>query len=201
MDEEHKLKLAREYAFQNTLDDDLAHDCGHIDRVVKIAVSLARDYSCDLFLLQMVALLHDVEDSKLNVPDANDMSMFLDSLQLGYETKETILYILPFMSFSKFPVLPDDFPIEGKIVQDADRLDAIGAIGIGRTFLYGAFHNIPMYSQDDSVPSTLKHFSEKLLKLHNYLYTDVAKQIAKKRAKIIKDFYKEFNYEIHQFDE
>lgn len=180
-----------EYAKKCSMNNDPGHDFLHIQRVVKMALHLAKTVTCDEYLVHLLALLHDVEDKKFQ--NDNKVKDYLVTIDLSEEYKEKILYILPYMSFSKYPTLPDDFPIEGKIIQDADRLDAIGAIGIARAFSYGGSKNRPMYDVDNS---TIKHFDEKLLILDKYLYLDESKRIAKERMKIIKDFYKEFNKEV-----
>ncbi|MCR4911699.1 MAG: hypothetical protein K5925_04170 [Bacilli bacterium] len=107
--------------------------------------------------------------------------------------KDKITYILSYLSFCKYKISPEDFPIEGKIVSDADRLDAIGAIGIARAFSYGGSHNRKMYGSSDF---TIKHFDEKLLVLDKYLYLEESKKIAAKRMKLLRQFYKEFKQEI-----
>ena len=180
-----------EYAKKCSMNNDSGHDFLHIQRVVKMALHLAKTVTCDEYLVHLLALLHDIEDKKFQ--NDNKVKDYLVTIDLSEDYKERILYILPYMSFSKYPTLPDNFPIEGKIIQDADRLDAIGAIGIARAFSYGGSKNRPMYDADNS---TIKHFDEKLLILDKYLYLDESKRIAKKRMKIIKDFYKEFNKEV-----
>ena len=180
-----------EYAKKCSMNNDSGHDFLHIQRVVKMALHLAKTVTCDEYLVHLLALLHDIEDKKFQ--NDNKVKDYLVTIDLSEDYKERILYILPYMSFSKYPTLPDNFPIEGKIIQDADRLDAIGAIGIARAFSYGGSKNRPMYDADNS---TIKHFDEKLLILDKYLYLDESKRIAKERMKILKDFYKEFNKEV-----
>lgn len=180
-----------EYAKKCSMNNDPGHDFLHIQRVVKMALHLAKTVTCDEYLVHLLALLHDIEDKKFQ--NDNKVKDYLVTIDLSEDYKEKILYILPYMSFSKYPTLPDVFPIEGKIIQDADRLDAIGAIGIARAFSYGGSKNRPMYDADNS---TIKHFDKKLLILDKYLYLDESKRIAKERMKILKDFYKEFNKEV-----
>ena len=132
-------------------------------------------------------MLHDVEDYKLD--SKYKISDFLQVIDLDETYKERVSYIVSHLSFSKYPRLDEDFPIEGKIVSDADRLDAIGAIGIARAFSYGGAHQRKMYGSEDS---TIKHFDNKLLKLDQYLYLEQSKEIARERMKILRDFYSEF---------
>ena len=185
--EDKYILLAEQYAKKCAENNEPGHDFLHIQRVTKMALYLAKTVTCDTYLVHLLALLHDVEDHKLN--NNNHVKDFLDTIDLDEKYKEKILFILPYMSFSKFRTLPEDFPIEGKIIQDADRLDAIGAIGIARAFSFGGSNNRPMYGSDNS---TIKHFDEKLLLIDKYLYLDESKRIAKDRMKFLNDFYKEF---------
>ncbi len=179
-------------------DNDIAHDYSHILRVYNTSLEIAKNYKCDLFLIKMLALLHDIDDDKLisKQKEKQNIKDFLESINVPKDIIENIIFILPFMSFRKYKKLNNNFPIEGKIVIDADRLDAIGAIGIARVFSYSSYIKRPFYSDDENIPTAIKHFDEKLLIIHNYLYTKEAKIIAKKRHKFIKDFYVEFLKEV-----
>ena len=181
------IAQVEEYVKGCSKDNEPGHNFSHILRVRKMALELADTVECDSLLVDLLALLHDVEDHKAS--KRNKISDFLHGIDIEEELKEKILYIIPFLSFSKYPSLSDDFPIEGKIVSDADRLDAIGAIGIARAFSYGGANKREMYGSDNS---TIRHFDEKLLKLDQYLYLDKSKEIAKKRMKVLKEFYDEF---------
>lgn len=192
MDQKRILEITEEYAKECSENNEPGHDFLHIQRVRKMALKLAKTVQNDHFLVEMLAFLHDIEDRKL--ANGNSVKSFLEEIKIDKEYKEKILYILPFLSFSKYPKLPDDFPIEGKIIQDADRLDAIGAIGVARAFSYGGANHRLMYGSGDS---TIKHFDEKLLILDQYLNLDESKKIAKQRMKYIKDFYNEFLEEVN----
>ena len=192
MNKKQIIEITEKYSQKCSDNNEPGHDFSHVLRVRKMAKKLAKTTQNDGFLVEMLALLHDIEDYKLN--SNNSVKAFLDSIEIDNEYKAKILHILPFMSFSKYPKLPDDFPIEGKIVVDADRLDAIGAIGVARAFSYGGSHRRKMYGSDDS---TIKHFDEKLLVLDQYLHFDESKRIAEKRMKFIKDFYDEFLMEVN----
>ena len=129
---------------------------------------------------------------------------FLKCHKVSDEEIEQVCHIISQVSFKgKDTVIPDT--IEGKIVQDADRLDAIGAIGIGRTFAYGGNHNIPMHipgkkhkeemSADEyyeNLGTTINHFYEKLLKLKDLMNTETARKMAEHRHRFMKKFLKEF---------
>ena len=187
MVKEEIIQKTAEFVKSCSKDNEPGHDFSHIIRVRNMALLLSKDYKSDIFLVELLALLHDVEDHKLN--SGNSVSSFLDTLDLDSDLKEKILYILPRLSFSKYPTLPNGFPIEGKIVSDADRLDAIGAMGIARAFSYGGSHN-------RSFEETLKHFDEKLLVLDQYLYLEKSKEIALERMKLLREFYEEFKREL-----
>ena len=192
MNKKQIIEITEKYSQKCSDNNEPGHDFSHVSRVRKMEKKLAKTSQNDGFLVEMLALLHDIEDHKLQ--KNNSVKAFLDSIEIDGEYKEKILLILPYMSFSKYPKLPDDFPIEGKIVVDADRLDAIGAIGVARAFSYGGSHHRKMYGSDDS---TIKHFDEKLLVLDQYLHLEESKRIAEKRMKFIKYFYDEFLMEIN----
>lgn len=170
--------------------NDAAHDMAHIDRVVKIALQLGEKAGADMFRVQMLALLHELEDDKLasnlgSVP----VKTMLWQLQLPQEDIDFLLTGISYISFRKYPKLDDSIPLEIRIVQDSDRMDAIGAVGIARTFAYGGAKGRPL--QD-----SLEHFDEKLLKLYDLLTVPAAKEMAKSRYEFLKAFYIQFTEEI-----
>lgn len=191
MDKETLLHKVEDYVRDCMEETEPGHDYLHILRVRKMALRLGTTADCDILLVELLALLHDIEDPKLN--KGYSVRCALESFDMDASLRESILQILPYLSFSKYPVLPDDFPIEGKIVSDADRLDAIGAIGVARAFSYGGSKNRRMYGRDQS---TINHFDEKLLRLDKYLYLEESKRIAKSRMEFLRAFYDEFLSEI-----
>ena len=187
MDKIGILKQTEEYVKTLMENSEPGHDFLHVQRVRKMALKIAKTLQSDVFLVEMLALLHDIEDHKFD--NNSTVEDIFNRLNCDKDYKDRILYILPYLSFSKYPRLPESFPVEGKIVSDSDRLDAIGAIGIARAFSYGGNKNRRMYGNNDS---TIKHFDDKLLKLDQYLYFDISKEIAEKRMNALKLFYEEF---------
>lgn len=192
MNREEILEKTAEFAFSSCSSFDPGHDKDHLLRVKRLSLEIASSYFCDTFLVEMLAYLHDVEDDKFE--SHSKVGDFLSHLDIEEEIKTKILSLLPFMSFHKYPTLPRDFPIEGKIVVDADRLDALGAVGVARAFSYGGSKGRKMYGASDS---TLAHFEEKLLHLDQYLHLDASKEMAKERMDYLKSFYARFKEEIH----
>ena len=183
MEKELIIKQVENYVQDCLRDHEPGHNYEHVLRVRKLALEIAKEVECDIFVIELLALLHDIEDHKFN--SSHKVSDFLNTLNIDINIKEKILYILPYLSFSKYPVLPKDFPNEGKVVSDADRLDAMGAVGIARAFSYGGMKNRPF-------EYTINHFDEKLLQLHKYLYFKKSKEMAIERLKMLQDFYDEF---------
>ena len=196
-----------EYVKKFFENDFSGHDFYHTLRVYNLARYITNFEKCDIELVCLGALLHDVDDYKLvgeeNEP-FNNAKTFLKSLGLSIKKIEQICHIISQVSFKgNETVIPDT--IEGKIVQDADRLDAIGAIGIGRTFAYGGSHKIPMHIPNmeckedmsakeyyENAGTTINHFYEKLLKLKDLMNTETAKNMAKHRHEYMQEFLKEF---------
>ena len=196
-----------EYVKKFFENDFSGHDFYHTLRVYNLARYITNFEKCDIELVCLGALLHDVDDYKLvgeeNEP-FNNAKTFLKSLGLSIKKIEQICHIISQVSFKgNETVIPDT--IEGKIVQDADRLDATGAIGIGRTFAYGGSHKIPMHIPNmeckedmsakeyyENAGTTINHFYEKLLKLKDLMNTETAKNMAKHRHEYMQEFLKEF---------
>jgi uncharacterized protein len=187
--------------------DASGHDWWHIVRVHNMARLLAEQEEADLFIVEMSALLHDITDEKLNESEEAGLKRveeWLENCGIKVDTKHHILYIIQNMSFKggNRALIQS---IEGKIVQDADRLDALGAIGIARTFAYAGVKgdilydpSLPIrenmtkeeYRQGKSTP--INHFYEKLLKLKELMNTTTAKQIAEQRHKHMEDYLNQF---------
>lgn len=186
---EEIIEQALEYIkklFQNNSD---GHDAAHSIRVYTNARKIAEEYpECDLTVVSLAALLHDADDHKLfNTVNNMNTRTFLKESQVADSVTERICEVINGVSFSqnrgKRPST-----LEGQIVQDADRLDAMGAIGIARTFAYGGKVGRPL---EDS----LKHFDDKLLLLKDEMNTEAAKKIAEHRHKYMEEFLAEFHDE------
>ncbi|WP_433742736.1 HD domain-containing protein [Falsibacillus pallidus] len=194
-------------------DDSSGHDWHHIDRVRKMALHIAEgENSGDPFIIEMASLLHDIPDEKLNEDiekGKRKLSDWIDSCTLHEEQKQHILEIIYSISFNGGHEAALN-SVEAMIVRDADRLDAIGAIGIARTFAYGGKKGSPMYDPAINVrknmtkeeyrqgkSSSIHHFYEKLLLLQEKMMTDTAKNIAYERhhfmEQFLEQFYKEWN--------
>lgn len=184
------------------------HDWFHIERVYNLSRFLANEEKADNFIVEMTALLHDIDDWKFSNGTKTNTTIteeFLNSVNVDKESINKIITIIKTMSFKGGVVNSTQNTIEGMIVQDADRLDAIGAIGIARTFAYGGSKNRPIYDPNiapinftsleevkNAENHTINHFYEKLLKLKDLMNTDSAKIIAEKRHKFMENFLKEF---------
>ena len=187
------------------------HDWFHIERVYNLATYICEKENGDEFIVKMTALLHDIDDWKFKKENNTDTTVtenFLKSMNIDEKYINIILNIIKTMSFKGGVVDSTQHTLEGKIVQDADRLDAIGAIGIARTFAYGGSKNRLIYNPNikpieytslDDVKNkdnhTVNHFYEKLFKLKDLMNTDTAKHIALERHRFMELFLEEFYYE------
>ena len=190
------------------------HDWFHIERVWKLSLKIQEKEGGDKLVIELAALLHDIADPKFHNGDetiaSKIVNKFLTEQKVDYETIEKVIFIIENMSFKNRNDAPKNLPLELKIVQDADRLDAIGAIGIARTFNFGGYKNNLMYHPDiepklnqskeeykKSNGTTINHFYEKLLLLKDLLNTETAKEIAERRhqfmLQFLDEFYKEWN--------
>ncbi|WP_370895376.1 HD domain-containing protein [Chryseobacterium gossypii] len=190
------------------------HDWFHIERVWKLSKKIALDENCNLEVVELSALLHDIADPKFHNGDetiALKVSReFLEDQNVPEDTIDQVLFVIKNISFKNRAEAPKDLPIELKIVQDADRIDAIGAIGVARTFNFGGFKNNLMYHPDikpnlsmskeeykKSNGTTINHFYEKLLLLKDMMNTVKGKKIAEERHEFmlafLDQFYREWN--------
>jgi uncharacterized protein len=185
------------------------HDYFHIERVLKNARLIAKGEECDLQIIELGALLHDIADSKFHDGDETIgpriAREFLESIALTESIIDHVENIIKHISFKGGRQKHDFTSIELDIVQDADRLDAIGAIGIARTFNYGGFKNRTIYdpaitpdlnmtkeAYKKSTAPTINHFYEKLLLLKDLMNTKTGKRIAQQRHDFMKIFLDQF---------
>jgi uncharacterized protein len=185
------------------------HDWFHIERVYKNSILIAQEEDCDIMVVKLGALLHDIADSKFHDGDETigpkTARTFLESENVFEETIDHVINIIENISFKGGNFENKFSSKELEIVQDADRLDAIGAIGIARTFNYGGFKNRALYNPSiapnlnmskeeykNSNSPTLNHFYEKLLLLKDKMNTATGKKIALERHKYMENFLSQF---------
>lgn len=194
---------------QQLKDSEGGHDWFHIERVYKNALLISKSETCDKLVVQLASLLHDIADSKFHNGDETiGPKIARDFLEAEKVSEETILHVIKIIeniSYKGGNFSKTYHSKELDIVQDADRLDAIGAIGIARTFNYGGFKNRSLYNPaiapnlhmtkeeyKNSEAPTINHFYEKLLLLKDKMNTETAKQIAKDRHRFMEVFLSQF---------
>lgn len=205
--EEAVIRRAMAYVEELFQADHSGHDAAHTMRVCRTACRLAQEEHADLFIVRLAALLHDVDDVKLSPETCahKDRAVaFMAAQGLDGEVIRRVCAILGEVSYAgRDPAVPSS--IEGKCVQDADRLDALGAIGIARAFAYGGSHGRVMYDPDVKpaldmggeeyhrhISTTVNHFYEKLLLLKDMMNTGAAKAAAERRTQYMRDYLDEF---------
>ena len=212
----HKELIAKTVNFvQETLKGaEGGHDWWHILRVWNNAKRIAQTEEVDLLVVELGALLHDIADAKFHNGDETiapkKARKFLESLAVPEKTIKHVELIITNISFKGGNFEQQFSSPELDVIQDADRLDAIGAIGIARTFNYGGFKNREIYNPNikpnltmtkeeykKSTAPTLNHFYEKLLLLSDKMNTKTGLKIAKARHKYMEDFLKQFYGEWH----
>lgn len=176
-------------------DDSSGHDYEHPLRVERIAFHLSEHYECNRLVVRLAALLHDVDDIKLfpnNTTNAN-LLIFFQANGFDVEEQQKIINIINFLTLD---IKDDSAPIEAKIVQDADNLDALGAIGIARLFAFGGWKGIvPISCIDKHVASSEKHYYERLKKLPLIMNTKEAYEEALKRIQYMDEFMEKLRKE------
>lgn len=188
------IKKAMDFARNVFAGDASGHDFDHTLRVYHMATRLAIEEGADLQIVQLAALLHDVDDRKLS-PETYEGKLravnFLKENGLENEKIQEIIDIISRISFSA--QLPPPESIEGKCVRDADRLDAIGAIGIARTFAYGGSRGRRMHDPEGvDKNSSIQHFYDKLLRLKDTIHTPAGRRMAEERDRFMRQFLEQF---------
>ncbi|MFD2822425.1 HD domain-containing protein [Lacinutrix iliipiscaria] len=215
MTQDQIIEATKTFVKDTLKDAEGGHDWFHIVRVFNNALLISKNENVDVFVVSLAALLHDIADSKFHNGDDSvgprKAREFLTSQGVSHEIVEHVVQIIANMSFNKSLDKHNTFTSnEMKVIQDADRLDAIGAIGIARCFNYGGFKNRALYHPDikpqlnmttaeykASTAPTINHFYEKLLLLKDKMNTKTGKQIAQERHTYMEDFLKQFYAEWH----
>lgn len=203
------IKAVSNEVKQQFTGDGSGHDWWHIYRVWQMSRHLSKHYpEADSFTIELAALTHDMADHKLmDHPEEGEKKIenLLKKYDLSSDTIDKVLHIVQNISFKGAKVKDNMGSLEGKIVQDADRLDAIGAIGVARTFAYGGSKHhelynpeIPVEQHDNfekykrSTAPTINHFYEKLLLLKDRMNTEAARSIARERHAFMEQFLERF---------
>jgi uncharacterized protein len=208
MDKKTIIQETKQYIESVFRAEGSGHDWFHIDRVTRMAMRLGAEEGCDLFVVEMAALLHDLEDWKLVEADlANERKVdnWLCSVGVEDVVAASIIQVIDQVSYKGAGVDTPVLTIEAAVVQDADRLDAIGAIGVARTFAYGGHKNRLIYDPEidpvmhvdfqeykKNTAPTINHFYEKLLLLKDRMNTASAKRIAVGRHQFMVDYLTQF---------
>jgi uncharacterized protein len=205
----HPIQHTITYVKEQLAEAEGGHDWRHIERVWKTAKHIAKTETVDLLVVELGALLHDIADSKFHDGDESigprKASAFLHTLEIEENVISHVIRIIENISFKGGKEAQTFQSTELDVVQDADRLDALGAIGIARTFNYGGFKNREIYNP--TIPSNLNmtkeeykhstapsinHFYEKLLLLKDRMNTATGKAMAAKRHQFMEHYLEQF---------
>lgn len=211
MNQEKIIQNTIEFVKKELKNAEGGHDWFHIERVFKNAILISKDEKVAVFVVSLGALLHDIADPKFYNGDETIgpriAAEFLKKQKVDTETITHVINIIKYISFKNSLSTSDDkfTSKELEVVQDADRLDAIGAIGIARCFNYGGFKNRALYNPDilpnlnmtkeeykNSDAPTINHFYEKLLLLKDKMNTETGKKIATERHQFMETFLSQF---------
>ncbi len=208
------IKTTEEQISEKFNSEGSGHDWQHIFRVLKTARLIHSKEGGNLFIIEMGALLHDIADWKFYNGDMKigpqKALEFLEQFDIPNSEKDAIVDIVANISFKGIAKKNDKLTFDGQIVQDADRLDAIGAVGIARVFAYSGYKNRPIYdpskkpiNHQDSESyfkndnTAINHFYEKLLLLKDLMNTDYAKELAEERHKFMLAYLEQFYSEVN----
>jgi uncharacterized protein len=187
------IETVREFA-KSFFEREGTHGFSHVERVFNLCMHIGKEEGADLEVLGLAALLHDIarplEDSGRIEDHAAEGARlarrYLRSLGYPEEKIEAVAHAIEAHRFSRGP---EPKTLEAKILSDADKLDAIGAVGIARVFMYSGEHG-------RDIEASIRHFEEKILKLKDLMYTETAKRIAEERHRFTEEFIKRLRLEI-----
>mgnify|MGYP001818514695 CR=1 FL=1 len=209
MNQQDVIQRTADFVRQRLSKDSSGHDWWHIDRVRNLALALGRQEGADLFVVELAALLHDIADWKFHDGDLEagprEAAAWLESCDVEQRVIDQVSQIIGSLSFKGAGVPTLMTTLAGQVVQDADRLDALGTIGIARAFAYGGSEHREMHNpetspkQHESVAqyrrsesTTINHFHEKLLLLAERMNTDTARRLAGERQAYMESFLERF---------
>ena len=209
MDKKRVVCETEVYVKETLARDSSGHDWWHVYRVRQNALNIGRHEAADLFVVELAALLHDIADFKLHGGDetlgTKVAQRWLEKLGVDGQTIAHVVEIIKGLSFKGANVDATMRTKEGRVAQDADRLDAIGAIGIGRAFAYGGYKGRLLYDPEikpqkhssfeaykRNTSPTINHFYEKLLLLKGLMNTETARKIAEARHEVMEQFLDRF---------
>lgn len=189
------LEAAERYGRDFFADDASGHDWHHTLRVRRAAERIAREEGADVGIVALAALLHDVDDAKLSPQTSDDLGnarAFLTGHGVCAQDAQAVLTAIGEVSFSKNGAA-EPSTLEAACVRDADRLDAIGAIGVARAFAFGGAHGRALHDPDGmDTTTTIQHFHDKLLNLADMMCTDAGVKMAASRDAVTRGFLEEF---------
>lgn len=203
---ERSLIEATEKFVKNSLREaEPGHDWLHAQRVRSLSLKIARfeKAALDYRLLEVAALVHDLYDHKFSDPHDSFRrikAFFAERPEIDRQFFDQLVYTINNISFSRQKKDEPKPDLIVQILRDADRLDAIGAIGVARAFSYGGYRKRPFYDSDQAKDpgNTLQHFEDKLLKIKDLLYTNAAQNMAGKRHLFLISFLEQFSDEVDQ---
>lgn len=191
MKQEEIIIAAQKWMQSHFEKETTGHDWEHIKRVWHLSKQIQATEGGDKFAIELAALFHDYNDSKLTSDPAQATEVithWMKGKEIPEEIISKIIRIIQSVSFKNGKNPTQASTIEEKIVQDADRLDVIGAIGIARTFTYGGAHNREIANRDHPENTTLQHFYDKLLLIQKQLKTKTGRELAGEKQKIMQEF-------------
>ncbi|MBC2329808.1 HD domain-containing protein [Listeria swaminathanii] len=199
MKQEEIITAAEQWMQSHFEKEKTGHDWAHVKRVWHLSKHLQAKEGGDLFSIELAALFHDYNDHKLTKDPLQATETIINWMiaeAIPPNTINKIIRIIQAVSFKNGKNPIEAITIEEKIVQDADRLDAIGAIGIARTFTYGGAHHREIANTSHPENTTLQHFYDKLLLIQNQLKTMAARELATEKQKIMQDFIQALEKEL-----
>lgn len=213
MNKKAVIENTREFVQRTLKNAEGGHDWFHIERVVRNSLQIAEEEKVDTFIVELGALLHDIADSKFHNGDESIGPLlareFLESQRLDKKSIDHIVNIIENISFKGGNFIQKFSSPELAVIQDADRLDALGAVGIARAFNYGGFKGRPLFDPSvkpkenmtreeykSSAAPTINHFYEKLLLLKDRMNTESGKRLAVERHRFMEHYLKQFYNEV-----
>jgi uncharacterized protein len=215
MNREHIVQATETFVYNLLKGECSGHDWWHADRVRKTALFIGTKEGADLFVIELAALLHDIADWKFHDGDCtvgpSRARDFLMQQSVDSKVIDHVASIIRDISFKGKNVASSMQTLEGKVVQDADRLDALGAVGIARVFAYAGHKGHEIYNPDiapvdfktfeqyrNSKSTAINHFYEKLLLLKDLMNTPTARMLAHERHVFMESYLKQFFHEVHR---